>query len=110
MPVSGSTAPPCQFDPPVERGIVSVPLSPPFDPYTIGGVKSGPSLYCEAILTASAFNSGVKSIRVSSVTPCQSYPAGLVGNGCVFEVFSPGTSDCGTGRSTNGQTGSPVVR
>ena len=29
---------------------------------------------------------------------------GLVGNGCVGEYHSPGTSPCGTGRSTNGQT------
>ena len=36
--------------------------------------------------------------------------AGLVGNGCVGDSFSPGRSDCATGRSTIGQTGSPVTR
>jgi hypothetical protein len=34
----------------------------------------------------------------------------LVGCGCVGEVFSPGTSDWGTGFSSIGQTGSPVAR
>ena len=36
--------------------------------------------------------------------------AGLVGYGCVGDVHSPGTSVCGTGRSSMGQTGSPVAR
>ena len=36
--------------------------------------------------------------------------AGLVGNGCVFAVCSPGTVDCGTGRSSIGHTGLPVAR
>ena len=30
--------------------------------------------------------------------------------GCVGDVFSPGTSDCGTGTSLIGQTGWPVTR
>ena len=30
--------------------------------------------------------------------------------GCVGEVFSPGTSDCGTLVSTIGQIGCPVIR
>ena len=40
----------------------------------------------------------------------RAYAGGLVGNGCVGLVFSPGTSDCGTGRSSIGQTGWPVTR
>src|SRR5688572_7278832 len=52
-PVSASTAAPCQFAPPVNVGSISTPLNP-FEPVTIGGVKSGPSLYCAAILRASA--------------------------------------------------------
>src|SRR5215510_4821700 len=40
----------------------------------------------------------------------RAYAGGLVGNGCVGDVFSPGTSDCGTGRSSIGHTGCPVTR
>ena len=42
--------------------------------------------------------------------PCRSNAGGRVGNGCVGEYHSPGTSPCGTGRSSIGQTGSPVAR
>ena len=35
---------------------------------------------------------------------------GLVGNGCVGEYHSPGTSPLGTGRSSMGQMGVPVSR
>ena len=35
---------------------------------------------------------------------------GLVGNGGVGDVFSPGTVVCGTGRSSIGYTGWPVRR
>jgi hypothetical protein len=52
----------------------------------------------------------VKSTRSSSEIPCRSNAGGLVGNGCVAAVRSPGTSLCGTGRSTIGQIGSPVTR
>jgi hypothetical protein len=36
--------------------------------------------------------------------------SGQVGNGWVGEACSPGTSEAGTGRSSIGQTGSPVRR
>src|SRR5262245_22533543 len=42
--------------------------------------------------------------------PCRSYAGGLVGKGCVGFVFSPGTVDCSTDRSTIGQIGVPVTR
>ncbi len=42
--------------------------------------------------------------------PCMSKGLGLVGNGCVGLVRSFGASDCGTGRSSIGQIGSPVSR
>ena len=62
------------------------------------------------IRSASARSSGVKSISMSSEMPCHSNGAGLVGNGWVAEVTSPGTVDCGTGRSSIGhQTRSPVA-
>ena len=60
--------------------------------------------------SASVRSSGVKSIRSSSVNPCISNAAGRVGIGCVGDSRSPGTSDCGTGRSSIGQIGSPVTR
>ncbi len=75
-----------------------------------GGLKSGPIRYSAMISSAWRRSSGVKSIRSSSVSPYISYGAGRVGNGWVGEVFSPGTSDCGTGRSSIGHTGSPVSR
>ena len=49
-------------------------------------------------------------MRSSIVTPCWSYAGGFVGNGCVAAYHSPGTSPRGTGRSSIGQTGSPVTR
>ena len=73
-------------------------------------MKIGAKMSESAIASAWALNSGVKSIRSSSVTPCRSNGGGLVGKGCVGEVYSPGTVDCGTGRSSIGQTGSPVSR
>ena len=36
--------------------------------------------------------------------------AGFTGNGCVGQVFSPGTALCGTGRSSMPKIGSPVTR
>ena len=48
--------------------------------------------------------------QIESVTPCRSNAAGLVGNGWVGETRSPGTSACGTGRSSIGHSGSPVTR
>src|SRR5437868_1477607 len=107
--VSGSTDPPGQLAPPLKFGSTRV-ASGPSHLLTTGGEKSGPSLYRDTSLTASAFNAGVKSTRSSSVTPCRSKAGGLVGIGCVGEYHSPGTSPLGTGRSTIGQTGSPVMR
>ena len=109
MFVSGSSAPPCQFAPPVAAGSISVARGPSHLLAT-RGVKIGPSLYSFAISTASACNSGVKSIRSSGDTPCRSNAGGLVTNGCVGEYHSSGTVPCSTGRSSNGHTGRPLVR
>ena len=49
-------------------------------------------------------------MRLSIDTPCRSNGGGFVGCGCVGAVRSPGTVDRGTGRSSIGQTGSPVTR
>src|SRR5262249_11321060 len=109
MCVSGSYPAPGQLVPPLAVPNVSAAsswLSP-----TIGGRNIGPVLYRATLSFACARNSGVKSIKSSgTLTYCLAYAGGLVGNGCVGDVFSPGTSDCGTGRSSIGQTGSPVTR
>ena len=55
--------------------------------------------------------SGVKSARSSMVTPWYSNGAGRVGNGCVGQGASPSRSVAvSTGRSSIGQSGSPVTR
>ena len=46
----------------------------------------------------------------SFVNDCFTKGGGLVGNGCVGHVCSPGISLFGTGRSSIGQIGSPVTR
>src|SRR5258706_13058600 len=107
MPVSGPLAPAGQLAPPVMVGSISV-ASGPSHLLTTGGVYSGPILDRDTSFTASALISGVKSIRSSIETPWRSKAGGLVGNGCVAALFSPGASDCGTGRSSIGQTGCPV--
>src|SRR6267143_3399819 len=111
IPVSGSNAAPCQSAPPTEPGSWIVPfLSVGPAPRIDGGVNRGPVTYCFVMAIASARNSGVKSIRLSTVDPWRSNAAGLVGKGCVGDVRSPGVADCGTGRSSIGQTGLPVTR
>src|SRR5262245_56582410 len=109
MCVSGSYDPPGQFEPPPAVPLVRVAGGPP-SLLTTGGVKIGPNLYFETSFTASARSSGVKSIRASTETPLRSYAGGLVGNGCVGEYHSPGTSPFATGRSSIGQIGRPVSR
>ena len=57
-----------------------------------------------------ARSSGVKSIRLSSVSSWISSGFGRVGNGCVGDSISPGRSEAATGRSSIGQIGWPVSR
>src|SRR4051812_48160128 len=98
MCVSGSYAPPGQFDPPLVAPREIVPIGPSAL-LTTGGVKMGPSLYRCAKAAPCALSSGVKSIRSSSVTPFLAYASGLLGVGCVGEYHSPGTSPFSTGFS-----------
>src|SRR6266849_10783401 len=77
---------------------------------TTAGRNIGPMRYILTVSSASARSAGVKLINSSTVTACRAYAGGFVGNGCVGDVFSPGTSDCGTGRSSIGHTGWPVTR
>src|SRR4030088_3472909 len=107
--VSGSYDPPGQFAPPIDPGEVIEASGPPIL-LTEGGVNNGPIRYCETNFSASAWSSGVKLIRLSLETPWLSKAGGLLGNGCVGEYHSPGTSPFGTGCSSIGQTGWPVAR
>src|SRR5881296_1392730 len=109
MCVSGSYEPPAQLVPPPAGPKTRVP-SGPSTLLTTGGVNSGPILKRETIFSASARSSGVKSMRSSTDDPWRSYAGGLVGNGCVAEYHSPGTSPLGTGRSSIGHIGFPVTR
>src|SRR5258708_37846426 len=107
--VSGSYDPPGQFAPPNAPGETIVAKGPP-SLLTEGGVNNGPIRYFETNFSASAWSSGVKLIRLSLEIPWLSNAGGLVGNGCVGEYHSPGTSPFATGRSSMGQMGSPVSR
>src|SRR5579872_151944 len=107
--VSGSYDPPGQFAPPNAPGETIVASGPP-SLLTDGGVNNGPIRYCDTNFSASAWSSGVKLIRLSLETPWLSNAGGLVGNGCFGAYHSPGTSPCGTGRSSMGQMGSPFSR
>src|SRR3954469_7462778 len=107
--ISGSYADPGQLTPPPSVPDVSVPTGPS-GLLTVGGGNPGTRRNTLAASRPAAFNYGVKSIKSLSTTPLREYAGGLVGNGCVGEVFSPGTSVCGTGRSSIGHTGWPLIR
>ena len=74
-----------------------------------GGSYSAVNLTFSTASRAIRWTSGVRSFRSSTVMPCRSKGAGLVGMGCVGAVHSPGTSDLGTAVSSIGQMGSPVL-
>src|SRR5690242_15054016 len=102
-PFSGFTATPPQFAPPLWPGNEIVPRK-------LGGVYK-PSLReflsNSRILACSA--SVAKGLMSFSVKLSRANGGGLLGKGCVGELNSPGTSDCGTGRSSTGHRGSPVT-
>src|SRR5688500_11479796 len=104
MPVSGSKPEPGQLTPPLVLAMLIDPRSFEFGPtggtYAICSQRN--SLRFSSACTR---NAGVKSIRSLSATCVREYGGGLVGNGCVLAVFSPGMSVCGTGRSSMGQIG-----
>src|SRR3954471_21226180 len=96
--ISGSYADPGQLTPPLSVPDVSAAIGPSAL-LTTGGRNTGPRRYRFAAFAACSFSSGVKAIRSLSTTPLREYAGGLLGNGCVGAVFSPGTSVCGTGFS-----------
>src|SRR5947209_3577092 len=105
MPVSGSAAAPPQLLPPSSPGIsIASRLA-------LGGVKT-PSL--RALRNSSrkrAFSApSTYGFRSSTLNLSREKGGGFVGNGCVGDDSSPGTSLFGTARSSIGQRGSPVTR
>src|SRR5215471_4826285 len=103
-PFSGFTAAVAQLAPPPTPGIESVPLRP-------GGVKM-PSLRAARIFSrhVACSSSGRYGLMSFSVSAWRANGGGLVGKGCVGQASSPATSDLGTGRSSIGQRGRPVMR
>src|SRR5262245_49679134 len=104
MPLIGFAAVTPQLAPPGLPGICTEPLND-------GGVYL-PSLrefrICSLIKAcSSAERYGLTS---STVNLSETNGGGCEGKGCVGEECSPGTSLCGTGRSTIGQIGLPVSR
>src|SRR5690349_14167854 len=59
---------------------------------------------------AASLGSSMYGFTSSAVKACRENGGGTVGNGCVGHECSPGTSDCGTVRSSIGQIGVPVTR
>jgi hypothetical protein len=103
QPVAGSTAAPPHPAPPMTPGMATVPCSD-------GGVYSGPRRYGAISCSAACRSAGVNASTSVAVNPCVEKGAGRVGKGCVAAARSPGTSLAGTGRSSMGHNGRPVVR
>ena len=69
-------------------------------------MKSGPRRNRFSCSSARRLISGVRSLASSSEIPCGTSGGGRVGNGCVGNTRSPGTSVVvSTGRSSIGQIG-----
>ena len=89
--------------PPMLPGTVSVP-------WRLGGVKIPSLRNCAMVLRHASRSWGVGPQASAAESVCAASGGGASGNGCVGEVTSPGTSLCGTGRSSTGNTGLPVSR
>src|SRR5882724_9293133 len=99
----GSNAYPLHVIPPKYPGTIS-------EPFKLGGVKM-PSLRNFLMVSRQFSRScGVGPHASSADICCAANGGGATGNGCVGDVTSPGTSLCGTGRSSTGNTGFPVSR
>src|SRR5437016_4788093 len=96
MPSEGSTDTPPQFPPPSVLGKNSAL------PSSGNGVKGTP--ICIRLLSNSSLQnracSGERSYISSARNVFLASGGGFTGNGCIFEVTSPGTEVCGTGRSS----------
>ena len=101
---AGSNAAPPQFAPPAVPGDRIVPGA------VEGGVKM-PSERSDSIFLRQALRSqNVNPQASSGFTESGSSGAGLTGKGCVGDSHSPGIAPCGTGRSSIGNSGLPLVR
>ena len=105
IPVFGLAAVLPQFAPPTAPGCVIVALN--WD----NGVNN-PVCILSIFRFQSSRSSGVRKNGVMSadVISCLANGGTTVGNGCVGHASSPGKSLGGTGRSSIGQSGSPVTR
>ena len=82
------------------------PRSPPAVLPSSGGTEhAGDAIVLQVLERLRAQRRREVDQIVGSFTNGRPYAGGLVGNGCVGDVFSPGTSDCGTGFSSIGQIG-----
>src|SRR5690349_21591119 len=97
---------PHQLLPPCAPGNTSV-LAPTF--HGLYGTVSA-SLFVSQRFWQKAWCSGVTFARSCCLNEFRDNGSGLIGNGCVADVHSPGTVVCGTGRSSTPKIGSPVSR
>src|SRR5436190_13731259 len=104
MAVSGSNDAPGQLMPPTVLPTLIAPAHLSLG-LTAGMNGVGSQRYRFRLSSAVARSAGVKSIRSSTVTCVRAYGGGIVGIGCVGDVFSPGMSLCGTAFSGIGQIG-----
>src|SRR5260221_6541114 len=102
-PVSGSTAAPPHSPPPSNPGNIQTPS-------LLGGVKGALYLILLNFSINSLFVSGSRLATSSGPKCWRAKGSGRVGIGCVGQASSPARSDTGTGLSSTGKMGSPVVR
>ena len=98
---SGSKAALPQFTPPTLPGNASVPLR-------LGGVKMPSDREALTFSWHHWTSAGVGPQASFAAKPVGT--SEIVGNGCVGELCSPGTSVWGTARSSTGKSGAPVRR
>src|ERR1019366_6292764 len=80
------------------------------EPLTLGGVKIPSARLLRIMSWHHLRSSSVRPQAFSAVSDCGTSGLGRIGNGCVEEVFSRGTSLAGAGRSSTPKIGSPVSR
>src|ERR1044071_3000841 len=105
-PSGGLNATPPQLPPPM------VPLNTT-DMFVKAYGVYAPSLYICSLshhAVQNWFDSGVTVVRSAFVMPSRAHGAGLTGNGCVGDAFSPGTWLAGTFRSSTPKIALPVSR
>ena len=102
--VDGSKAPPPQLAPPITPGRMTVPLQ------RRRRVERPEPILRQLGARRDRATPASDRTRRRARRPARRTPAACVGNGCVCHACSPATSLAATGRSSIGQTGSPVTR